>query len=494
MPCAFVADMTFRMKELLALAVLLCDFLVAAPLSAATYYVSQGGSDSNAGTQLQPFLTIQKGMNTAQAGDTVMVGAGTYEEDIRSARSGTSNAMITVDGQGVAQVRALILTHGFLQVKSLTIAGSTISSLIYMDRNADHCVISNNIIDAAYTPGLRLMLWNAPDTKPFGNAGSDNLVISNTFRHSKGEAGGITVFGDRNLIKGNTFRDSDTVDWLRVWGRTNTVVGNTFTNHFESGGVPGHSDFFQVFGPAYGAQGIVIEQNTIIKMGSPNAQLCMISPGNQAEIRDITFRNNLFVDVPRKANIGARDVKWHNNTFIRCASADSVVLSFYVGTNSIYTNLVANSAHGGQALNNVFLDCGPFTNFGSISGEKLGWYGFDRRLTNVVADYNFVAKNNYQPVAQDDEQIPIGDPTRWNWMAWWEPHGINGGNPGFFSISDLNFHLREGSILRNKGIPLPGLSVDLNGVTRRNPPSIGAFEYVPGFGEPAAPRALRVVP
>jgi len=46
-----------------------------------TYYVATTGSDSNPGTQSQPFATIQKSLLVVQAGDSVQVGAGTYRPD-----------------------------------------------------------------------------------------------------------------------------------------------------------------------------------------------------------------------------------------------------------------------------------------------------------------------------------------------------------------------------------------------------------------------------
>jgi hypothetical protein len=45
---------------------------------AAEYYVATTGSDTNAGTIDQPFATLQKGADTAQAGDTVYIRGGTY--------------------------------------------------------------------------------------------------------------------------------------------------------------------------------------------------------------------------------------------------------------------------------------------------------------------------------------------------------------------------------------------------------------------------------
>jgi len=45
-------------------------------LDGVTYYVDQsmaGASDSNPGTEAQPFLTVQRGVNLVQPGDTVLV-------------------------------------------------------------------------------------------------------------------------------------------------------------------------------------------------------------------------------------------------------------------------------------------------------------------------------------------------------------------------------------------------------------------------------------
>jgi hypothetical protein len=53
--------------------------LVAAGSAQATdYYVATTGSDSNPGTMASPFATLQKGVNTAVAGDTVYIRGGTY--------------------------------------------------------------------------------------------------------------------------------------------------------------------------------------------------------------------------------------------------------------------------------------------------------------------------------------------------------------------------------------------------------------------------------
>jgi len=70
-----------------------CVFLAAGRASAAEYYVSPTGSDSNAGTQASPFATLQKANNSAAAGDTIWMRAGTYNTtgQITLSKSGTSD-------------------------------------------------------------------------------------------------------------------------------------------------------------------------------------------------------------------------------------------------------------------------------------------------------------------------------------------------------------------------------------------------------------------
>lgn len=84
---------------------LLASLALASSTLAATYYVSTTGSDGNSGTSSSPFATWQKGLNTAQAGDTVQIQAGTYRGQTASfPRSGSSGHPITLVGASGATV------------------------------------------------------------------------------------------------------------------------------------------------------------------------------------------------------------------------------------------------------------------------------------------------------------------------------------------------------------------------------------------------------
>ncbi len=60
-----------------------------------TLYVSKLGDDQNSGTEKSPFLTIQKGAEVAEPGDTIFVKEGTYRERVSPLRGGTEGKPIT---------------------------------------------------------------------------------------------------------------------------------------------------------------------------------------------------------------------------------------------------------------------------------------------------------------------------------------------------------------------------------------------------------------
>jgi PKD repeat protein/polygalacturonase len=68
-------------------------------IMAKTYYVSaKDGDDKNAGTEKKPFKRIQTGINKLTAGDTLLVRAGVYNEQLVINRSGDVRNPITIKG------------------------------------------------------------------------------------------------------------------------------------------------------------------------------------------------------------------------------------------------------------------------------------------------------------------------------------------------------------------------------------------------------------
>src|SRR5881394_2696968 len=98
----------------------------AASASASTWYVAPGGA--GCGTSASPFGTIQQGVDAAQAGDVVSIGAGSYAESLRTVRSGSTSSRITVRAAGsrgsvVVSVSGRVLTvaHEYVTVQGLVL-------------------------------------------------------------------------------------------------------------------------------------------------------------------------------------------------------------------------------------------------------------------------------------------------------------------------------------------------------------------------------------
>ncbi|HEY3412759.1 MAG TPA: DUF1565 domain-containing protein [Armatimonadota bacterium] len=101
--------------------------LVAVPASmAATYYVATTGNDANPGTAASPFRNIQKGVNVAASGDSVLVAGGTYIEKVSWGSKSLSlapsgSAAPVLDGGGAVTCMTLNNVPGTASIKGFTI-------------------------------------------------------------------------------------------------------------------------------------------------------------------------------------------------------------------------------------------------------------------------------------------------------------------------------------------------------------------------------------
>jgi hypothetical protein len=206
-----------------ALSLVTVSFLMGAVIAqATTYFVSQTGNDSNAGTSVSsPFGTIQKCVDMVAAGDTCTVADGTYRDTDsngvvayirRQNQDGTSGSPITLKSTNRHGAKIIISSiegtgnHGFFVGRSywtidgfdfsggngLTGSGDTSVSGISM-YGATGTVIRNNkfrnIADAACTfaqygfSGL------------FVASGSSNTLIDNNLFHTIGRSNSLDGTG-----------------------------------------------------------------------------------------------------------------------------------------------------------------------------------------------------------------------------------------------------------------------------------------------------------
>jgi parallel beta helix pectate lyase-like protein/pectate lyase-like protein len=202
------------------------------------YYVSPTGNDSNPGTASAPFKTFAKANSLLTAGSTLNIYAGTYTEQLKISKSGTSSAWITVkplSGNVVIDMKnaaafGLSLAASYISVNSLEVKNSgdicvnmvgnnlTVDGLVVHDC-ASHGIQTNNSsqIKILNSRVYRTVLSNASRSISSGwGSGikvrlSDNVLIQgNIVYHNYGE--GMGTRGTNVTIRANTVYDNFSVN------------------------------------------------------------------------------------------------------------------------------------------------------------------------------------------------------------------------------------------------------------------------------------------
>ncbi|RPJ73983.1 MAG: DUF1565 domain-containing protein, partial [Alphaproteobacteria bacterium] len=221
------------------------------------YYVDGNlGSDSNPGSEAKPWQTIEKATNMISAGDTVKVLGGTYPERVKVEGSGLSFI-----AQGVVNMQGFEVTGNNNLVRGFTIQNPNNNS------------------------GLRVS----------GNFNIfENNDISNTLQD------GVWFFGHDNIFRHNYIHDI----WQGAGSNTDP-----------------HVDCFQTWSWNWETYNILFEGNICNHTrASGSNQIVMISGDTSREVKDIIFRNNIFImhDTgysPLAVYGSVSGVKVYNNTF-----------------------------------------------------------------------------------------------------------------------------------------------------------------------------------
>lgn len=437
---------------------------------AATYYVAPPplGDDANTGTDSsQPWATIQNAADTMVAGDTVLVASGTYDERILTVRDGSPGNFITFQAEGLVEMNGFRINHDYIRVDGFDISGSPVpfyEGAIQIMKDAAFGELLNNKIhdlsDRVYG-----IYFYAGGTLPEESA-KQFLVRGNQITNIN--YFGIALQGTDHLIENNRLDSLGGYDACRTHGRDHIIRGNIFANINEVEGNSNHTDIFQTFGNnGHWSYNILIERN-IIK--NSNCMITMLEHNNETmidKIRKWTFRNNLFLNVNNYGVVGIPEVQFYNNTFYGCAFTNGFVIYFAADE-------TRKAGHYGKMINNLFIGCGYQTDtFGNW-----GWYAIEEDVIGFYADHNYVAGPEID-----------GYPSK---AEFNEPHGINGGDPLFFSEND--FHLQTGSPAIDSGTTVSGMTArDLTGTDRVGLWDIGAFEYLPGYAGLDAPSNLQIV-
>lgn len=138
---------SFRLFAIVLICVAFCLATFSSATRASHYYVDDDAPAGGNGSIAAPFKTIQQGLNVAQAGDTVIVRAGTYTQTspLTFPRSGTAGAPITLTaapGEAVLvqvqpglNIHLLQTARSHIIIEGITFDGnySTANGLIRLD-------------------------------------------------------------------------------------------------------------------------------------------------------------------------------------------------------------------------------------------------------------------------------------------------------------------------------------------------------------------------
>ena len=203
-------------------------------LSAATFYVAPDGSDSNPGSASAPFLTLQQAVNTAFAGDTVVVRDGTY---------GHENSVTGGDSSNNQSSPVVLYNSGSpgapITIKAENQWGAVLDCELLCDAyinlyNASYIVIQDFVITRGYKEGIH----SNDSAHHITLQGNRIEYIAN--RSSSSTLGLSGMYTNPNchdfIIDGNQFHDIGRTDanWLDhalyLHGSNFTITNNLFYN------------------------------------------------------------------------------------------------------------------------------------------------------------------------------------------------------------------------------------------------------------------------
>lgn len=301
---------------------------------AATYYVSPGGNDANPGDQNAPFQHVSRGASAAQAGDTVVVMDGTYDNEGQVAQPG-GGYVVTLSNSGVpgAPITIMAQNRGGAILNAASSARSPLGcygAWAYFDASyVSYVVIQGFVIENACLSGIHMngrahditVKWN--EIRNIGNWNNPtNQHASGTYLN----ANEYNITFDGNVFHDIGGASTNLEHAIYSYGSNLIVINNIFFNQV-------HGWDIQIAG----GSNIFIGNNTFA-YSNPNRDGQVIL-WESAPISNVVIENNIFYQPPSTAV-----VSWQAGSINGCTIANNLTTSGSISDNGANCAVANNLA------------------------------------------------------------------------------------------------------------------------------------------------------
>lgn len=475
--------------------------------AASPHYVATGGDDANPGTSASPWRTIQHAADIANAGDTVYIHGGTYNETVTIKRSGSaSGGSITfesfpgetaiVDGTGLNAADfdqsglINIIDQSYIKIVGLEIQNYSTSSTskvplgIWISGAGSNIqILNNHIHNIANTA-------QSKDANAFGlavygtnatTAISDLVIDGNQIDHlTLGSSESLAVDGNVQnwRITNNILHDNNNIGIVAIGfeavspsaasdqARDGTISGNTVYN-ISSYGNPAYGNGYSADGIyCDGCTRVTIERN-IVHNADYGVEVASEHGGALSSY--VTVRSNLiYANNTSGLTIGGYD-----------SSRGGTDHCNFVN-NSFFNNDTKNTGSGEfqiqyHSTNNVFM------NNILYAGAQNLFINAYTTSSDANSDYNlYFSAGGALASMWTWKGVPVSGFSAYQSTSGNDGHSLFA-NPLYLSLSGPDFHLQAGSPAVNAGTNLGSSvvgSVDFAGNPRVQGTNIdiGAYE------------------
>ena len=379
------------------------SLVVLAPLQAlaAEYYVSPTGSDSNAGTQAAPFATLQKANNSAAAGDTIWMRAGTYNctTQITLSKSGTSDTnrtkiwaytgevpILDFSNYGAASSAAdnpaIVVTGSWMHLKGLEIGPAKVGSSgshsysLLRTKNASNNTFELLNIHNGFGPGL------------FIDTGTGGNLILNCDSHDNYDINGSQgdgQNGDGFGVHYQTTGPSTTIRGCRAWHNSDDGYDLIYQE------VPVIVENSFATGMGYGTSG----NGNGFKMGSSGTGIRHLVQNN------VAWANK---DSGFYANHSSGGNTWYNNTsYNNGTQYNMLASSFAADGRTIATAVITLTGTKVHIMRN---NIGYPNKNANMTGVDTQFNSWDLGITPAASDFASISDTGCTGPRQADGSMP----------------------------------------------------------------------------------------